>query len=248
MAMLEVLKPLGGWRVLIGEIGVVTVGVLIALGAQQWADERQWKREAKRAMGAIDVELARDHGVFDERTMVQPCLNQRLADLSELVRAARRSGQLPDIGEIGRPPLRPIVTSAWTTAVNSGLILHFDRERREFFSAWNPQIAAYEEEVGEEQLMWASLKVLEDNPGPISEAIIADVAGTLGRLHFRSYFNGVTAAQVSEGFRSRKIEPDYMLILDRPGVRSEIEALRAKRPICQPLMVDGRPFAAPKVA
>ena len=30
-------KPLHGWRVFVGEVGIIVIGVLIALGTQQWS-------------------------------------------------------------------------------------------------------------------------------------------------------------------------------------------------------------------
>ena len=37
MAHFQLPKPLHGWRALFGEVGVIVLGVLIALGAQQFA-------------------------------------------------------------------------------------------------------------------------------------------------------------------------------------------------------------------
>ncbi len=38
--------PIRGWRVLAGEMGVIAVGVLIALGAQQLVERREWNQRA----------------------------------------------------------------------------------------------------------------------------------------------------------------------------------------------------------
>jgi hypothetical protein len=36
-------KPLHGWREFTGEVGIIVIGVLIALGAQQVVEAAQWR-------------------------------------------------------------------------------------------------------------------------------------------------------------------------------------------------------------
>ena len=38
-------KPLHGWRAFVGEVGIIVIGVLIALGAQQIAETIHWRFE-----------------------------------------------------------------------------------------------------------------------------------------------------------------------------------------------------------
>ena len=51
-------KPLHGWREFAGEVGVIVLGVLIALGAQELVQELQWRSEVKQTREALDAELA----------------------------------------------------------------------------------------------------------------------------------------------------------------------------------------------
>ncbi len=37
-------KPRDGWRVFVGEVGVIVIGVMIALVAQQFAENWQWRQ------------------------------------------------------------------------------------------------------------------------------------------------------------------------------------------------------------
>jgi hypothetical protein len=38
-------KPLHGWREFAGEVGVIVIGVMIALGAQQLLEDWHWRSE-----------------------------------------------------------------------------------------------------------------------------------------------------------------------------------------------------------
>ena len=50
---LQLPKPLHGWRQFAGEVGIIVLGVLIALGAQQVAATLQQKSDARDAEQAI---------------------------------------------------------------------------------------------------------------------------------------------------------------------------------------------------
>ena len=39
-------KPLHGWRAFVGEVGIIVIGVLIALAAEQVAEDWRWHRKA----------------------------------------------------------------------------------------------------------------------------------------------------------------------------------------------------------
>ena len=53
--------PLHGWRSLVGEIGVIVIGVLIALAAQQLVQEWQQRGDLQEARQAILFELRDDN-------------------------------------------------------------------------------------------------------------------------------------------------------------------------------------------
>src|SRR5258707_11760041 len=73
-------KPLHGWRAFAGEVGVIVLGVLIALGAQQVAEAWQWRDKVSRAEAAMRLELAEDDGpqAFG-RLIIAPCLDAEIA-------------------------------------------------------------------------------------------------------------------------------------------------------------------------
>src|SRR4051794_1555392 len=139
-------KPLHGWREFAGEVGIIVVGVLIALAAEQVVETVHDRREADKSMLAVRSELAHSAGVFEERAIVQQCLDRRLKELDGIVRAVRRTGRLPDIGEIGRPPARPIQSAAWSSAMASDIVTHFDDQQRDALSMIYSQSSTYSDD------------------------------------------------------------------------------------------------------
>lgn len=239
-------KPVHGWREFIGEVGIIVVGVLIALGAEQLVETAHLRNETSEAMHGIRVELAQAKAVFEEREVVQPCLDKRMQELGALLAAARQSHQLPDIGEIGRPPSRPIQSAAWTAANERGLSSKFEETEQKLLPIQYSQSATYSQEIDGEQQMWAVLRLLEHSPGAIDQSLLAEAVTTLERLRYRSRLNGINATQLFDTTDELRVAPDYFL-LSEPGQRFDrddvIETIHA-RPICKPLLVDGKAFTA----
>ncbi len=40
-------KPLHGWRQFVGEVGIIVIGVLIALGAEQMVESLRWQQKVR---------------------------------------------------------------------------------------------------------------------------------------------------------------------------------------------------------
>ena len=56
----HVAGPKHGWNTVFWDLAIVTVGVLVALAAQQVADDLHWKREAADFRNALKPELSID--------------------------------------------------------------------------------------------------------------------------------------------------------------------------------------------
>ncbi len=71
------------------ELVIVVAGVLIALSAQQWAQERSSRTRSTAADARIRHELQNDVFLGVERIALHACLKQRLVTLAEGLRARR---------------------------------------------------------------------------------------------------------------------------------------------------------------
>lgn len=78
-------KPLHGWREFAGEVGIIVIGVLIALGAEQVVESIHWRGEVKQTRTALDAELAHNLAAFDGRISIEPCAQGRLKDLDTIL-------------------------------------------------------------------------------------------------------------------------------------------------------------------
>jgi hypothetical protein len=105
--------PLKGWRVFIGEVGTILLGVLLALAAQEFVQSLHWSREVRQTRQALNAELSRNLAVF-EYTMGQiPCINGRSEELRKWAESYRSGNPLRLKHEIISLPGFMVRTEAW---------------------------------------------------------------------------------------------------------------------------------------
>lgn len=110
---LQVPRPLNGWRVFVGEVGTILLGVLLALAAQEFVQGLHWKREVKETRQALDAELARDLAAFHYRMGESACITARAAELQTWAESFRTGRPLQLKHEIINPPGFAIRTEVW---------------------------------------------------------------------------------------------------------------------------------------
>ena len=81
-------KPPHGWNAVAWELGIVTAGVLVALAAQQWAENRAVEQRTRLAKDAIRQELQEHYGYAYEFRVVAPCILAQIDMLEERVMAS----------------------------------------------------------------------------------------------------------------------------------------------------------------
>lgn len=111
-------KPLHGWRAFAGEVGIIVLGVLIALGAEQVVDALRWRSEVATFRKALDHEFGRNLGIYRSVIGERGCATRRLAELERFLAdsAAGRRDRL--LRPIGHPFLQTFYFSVWDNKGN----------------------------------------------------------------------------------------------------------------------------------
>jgi hypothetical protein len=122
-------KPLHGWRAFAGEVGIIVVGVLIALGAEQVVEHFRQRAELREAENGMVVEL-RDDDLPQAytRAAVYNCY----ADQLESIEAAVAAGDRPKFLQLAkayRPIFRTWDDQAWQAAVASQVLVNSGTKR-----------------------------------------------------------------------------------------------------------------------
>jgi hypothetical protein len=193
------LKPPHGWNAVAWELGIVTLGVLIALAGQQWAERLDWNGEVRATRSALRAELGEHYGWAVEYRATYPCILAQVATLKDRVLASRSTiDPAPLFEEDGahyviRLPSKDYPTDAWDASVSDGTIRSFDPTLRRQLAGHYIQISQMRE-IGLENNATEPSLVALTHPMPLDPsvkyAIIKDLERMRGRLEYLDTLNG----------------------------------------------------------
>ena len=149
-------KPLHGWRAFAGEVGIIVVGVLIALAAEQLVSSFNWRRDVRDFRAALDTEVRFDLAASEFRVRQTPCLERRLADLDRWSAAQRGGKAAPLVREIGYPIRVSPGTSVWNSR-SADLTAHIPMQARLAYSDFYDVLDNQWDLLQGERQTWLSL-------------------------------------------------------------------------------------------
>jgi hypothetical protein len=166
-------RPLHGWREFAGEVGIIVLGVLIALSAEQVVQTVHWRSEVADARQALDREVAYNLGAISKRQEEGPCIDRRLQEIRELLTASS-SGAAPERAALGQPQLWRPRTNAWQTAMAGQVAERMPLDTRVAYAQLYDYFQWYAQKAADETDAWSVLGELDD-PGVLSSADLANV-------------------------------------------------------------------------
>lgn len=162
---MNVPTPRNGWRVLAGEVGVIVLGVLIALGAQQAVQEIQIRGEVKTFRETIDREIALSLWTYDARSSEVDCTNARIAQLNRLL-DDYREGSIVALIDATYPRTFSSYRSAWDNR-DGNVFAHLPAAARTKYAEFYDELANNEVVRIRERDAWTTLLPFEQ-AGPLS--------------------------------------------------------------------------------
>ncbi len=211
-------KPLNGWRVLAGEMAVIIASVLIALGAQQMVERREWRQRAAASHEAIKNEFGLAAALSYERRIIQPCLQGNIRELAGKLVASdgewRASPMKVSSNKYRsvmppayRAPSRTFLRDAWTTAMASGTVNHMPAARVQLYSALYNQVEDMARLQEEEQSASANLTPLSYD-GPLDDRTRTEMLAQLAQVDRINSLMALIGGQIIDALRDLKLEYD----------------------------------------
>lgn len=155
-------KPLDGWRAFIGEVGIIVLGVLIALGAEQVVAALHWRSEMNGERQALYSEARENIGSVRWRQRLQPCIDARLAEVQAIFHAHAAGRTILLKGHVGRPVTSFLSNTAWQIAVSSQAVSHMSLTQKLSFARAFSSYDNLNQALLREQDAWLKLGVLDD--------------------------------------------------------------------------------------
>ena len=203
-------RPMHGWRAFAGEVGVIVLGVLIALGAQQLVEAWQWNGEVKDFRESVENELGRNLGIYQSSMESRPCVTRRLAELERFMSDSQAGRQDRIARPIGRPFMQTGFFSVWDNK-GAEVVEHLPLALRTQYGELYDEFRNDERVRLNEREVWRGLAQFEQ-PEPLDHGDRVRMRELLSRAE---QFNEVAQPNY-----------DYVLALAKP---LEIEPIRDEK-------------------
>lgn len=208
------LNPPHGWRSVIWELAIVTLGVLIALAAQQWADERSWQAKVSQSRSAIRDELGKHYSWSVEWRVVTPCL---FAQIDRLQQRIERSGDRLDPAPIYadevisrfvlRMPSKDFADGAWQATISDGVAPRLNPALRRELNDHYIQVATMQANSVMTTEDFTTLQMLE-HPMPLDPMVRYTLLERLSALRGRADFMDLQSGQLIDHIQKVGMVPE----------------------------------------
>jgi len=194
-------KPLHGWRALVGEVGIIVFGVLIALGAEQAVEWLHWRNEVAGARRALNQELAYDLGAVVKREQERPCIDHRLQQIRALLSGSSSGLGSAPRSPLGQPQLWRPRTNVWQATMAGQVAEHMPLGTQLGYANLYGELQWYAQKADDETDAWSVLGELDD-PGALGPEDIAAIRQARSRAQVAAdKMNAYLPSIVADGER-----------------------------------------------
>jgi len=122
--------PIRSWREFLKEVGIIVLGVLIALGAEQSVEALHWRHKVQDAEDSMRFELRDDDGpqAFTRVAMVN-CFEEQLDTIQSAIEGGRDRRAVTALANAYTPPVHTWDSEAWKAALASDAASHTSADR-----------------------------------------------------------------------------------------------------------------------
>jgi hypothetical protein len=172
-------KPLHGLREVLVEIGVIVIGVMIALAAEQLVEWAHWQERVRTGRREIHAEVAADAAFYGFRTTTEPCVVRRLNQLAEITEARAAGTRVTPVHFAGIHLGFLVSDNNWQAERAEQTLTHLPRAELEDLSQFYAQAGVMKMWVEKEEDAWATLRILEGDPNRLGQGDVAMLRNAL---------------------------------------------------------------------
>jgi hypothetical protein len=162
------LKPPHGWNAVGWELAIVTLGVVIALAAQQAAETINQRHETAATRTAFIGEIEDSLAILELRRTAEPCVDRRLKELRAIVDQWGRTGSFTAPRWVSQAPWFWLNNLRVDAAQSAGRLSLFSNEEQYRVGLVAGNIRMFREIQAEESQAWSTLRMLQSGPNVLS--------------------------------------------------------------------------------
>lgn len=172
-------QPIHGWRAFAGEVGIIVLGVLIALALGSIADDWNWHRKVGEARQEIRYEVGHNMRLLEINEQQSACAGRRLDELGAVLNTTIASGRLPPLGRFSPPAGGTWPDGVWQSQISAETATHFPaRELGSLARVYRYIGLLRERQAGTDQA-WTTLRSMSGPGRPVDAATIDRLANAL---------------------------------------------------------------------
>lgn len=177
------LRPPHGWPSAWWELIIVTVGVLIALIAQELVQAAHWNGQVRAFQRSVASEVGMNLGTYSYRTEQNACTNRRIQELESWWQSWRNGRGAELKGRIGQPASLSLRTSVWTSRTPE-LTSHLSFKQRVIYAQLYDELANNDTHRILERTAWLALGDY-DGARSLDQPDLKRIRGLLNQVRLR---------------------------------------------------------------
>ena len=202
------LRPPHGWAAVAWELAIVTLGVLIALAAQQIAEAVHDRSIAAETRADVTDELNSDLMSIALRQSIEPCIERRLGELRAILAEWERTGTFTAPRWVSQSPPIEIELSRYDAALSAGRLALLSGDEQYRMGAVAARIRRFNDWQFQERVPWGRLRALQFGADALSAEDRAAIRSALQDASTFDYETKVNAAQALPMGRRYGFKPD----------------------------------------
>lgn len=215
---LKLPTPLNGWRVFAGEVGVVVLGVLLALGAQEVAETIDDRSEAAVTRDSLTNEIEESLAVLELRKAAQPCIDRRLRELRAIVNDWGRTGSFETPRWVSQATWFAFDTARFEAAQSAGRLALLPSEEQYRFGLVVDSLKTFRDIQKRETDAWSTLRMLQSGPEVLSVSDRTAVRVALQDASTLNHFAQISVGQTLPQAAAFGWRPDMKRVQERMGL------------------------------
>lgn len=226
-------KPMHGWREFTGEISIIVIGVLIALGAEQVVEAIHRRTVVQETRDAIRQEFDLGLATLVVRHSIEPCIDRRLDELRTILGEWNRTGDFPTSKWVAQAPSEGIDLTRYDAAVSAGNMTLLPSSEQYQIGSIADALRNFDQIQGDERPLWGRLRALQAGAKDLSEGDRSALRMALQDASRLNYQAALAGYQILELAREYGFRPDLSEF--NRTIRRTLKGSGYKPSICWPI-------------
>jgi len=201
-------KPPHGWNAVTWELAIVTLGVVIALGAQQIVEAMRDRRTASETRAEVTDELNSNLMILRLRQAAEPCIKGRLNELRAMVTQWETTGSFVTPNWVSQAPMFLVDLSRYDAAQSAGRLALLSSDEQYRMGAIVARLRKFDSWQTAERVPWGRLRALQFGAAALSKNDQSDIRSALQDASTLDYMANANPAEALPMARKFGFRPD----------------------------------------